>query len=87
MEAFAYNEIKNVIIPDTVSVLEPGAFKENQIVEVKIGKNIDTIPSRCFYNNKIKTLEISLGKSTNKLVAKETIKRAPSRILGIPFLA
>ena len=50
-EAFSNNQLKSVIIPDSVKLISEEAFNNNQLESVTIGSNVTYIGGRAFYGN------------------------------------
>ena len=58
------NQLKEVEIPDTVTVVGYRAFWDNEIEELKLSKNLTKIETFAFADNKIKEIEVPEGVTT-----------------------
>ena len=47
-DAFAYGKISGIVIPDSVTTMKKGAFRNSMISYVSIGGGLDNIPSSAF---------------------------------------
>ena len=56
--AFAYNQLKSVIIPDSVTKIGVQAFLNNQLTSVVIPNGVTEIKTSAFNNNKLTSVNI-----------------------------
>lgn len=61
VRAFMRNNIKEVLLPDSVTTIESMAFKENNITKLTIPSNIEFIGQESFMRNQIQDLNIVRG--------------------------
>ena len=55
--AFAYNQLTNLKIPNTVTLIGDYAFSDNQLTSVSTGKNVITIGAGAFEENQLASVE------------------------------
>lgn len=56
--AFTYNELTNIVIPDSVETIGDTAFAGNLLSAVEMGTNLETLGSFAFYNNSLVAITI-----------------------------
>lgn len=52
------NPITNVVIPDSVTIIEDSAFRQSDIENLKIGNSVETIGELAFDENRLTSVEI-----------------------------
>ena len=57
-EAFIGNSLINIIVPNSVNIIDGDAFKNNQITSLKLNNNLEKIGFQSFQNNKLSEIII-----------------------------
>jgi hypothetical protein len=57
-EAFHYNQLTSVTIPNSVTSIGESAFENNQLTSVTIGNSVASIGESAFYNNQLTSVTI-----------------------------
>jgi hypothetical protein len=61
-DAFAYSDLKSVVIPDSVTIIDAGAFEDSYLTAIVIPDSVTSIGS-CAFNYCDNLLSIVIGKS------------------------
>ena len=61
-DAFAYSDLKSIVIPDSVTVIDGGAFEDSFLTSVIIPDSVTSIGS-CAFNYCDNLLSVVIGKS------------------------
>lgn len=62
--AFACNKLKEVTIPNSVEIIENGAFRDNELTKVELSKSVIAIGPCAFSCNKLKQVTIPKSVAT-----------------------
>jgi hypothetical protein len=65
-DSFAYSDLKSIVIPDSLTIIDAGAFEETFLTSVIIPDNVTSIGSSAFYycDN---LLSVVVGKSVTNI--------------------
>jgi len=93
LNAFNFNQITSVSIPNNVIFIDAGAFRENQLVSINIPDNVTTILGNAFTGNQLTNVIIPNNVTSifqdafaeNNITSVTSLNTSPPTLFGDPF--